>query len=380
MADRDRNAPPDVSEAQSPPAETLLPAPVGRGSAEALRAEPGLGTAQAQRDRVATSLAPLMDMSHRFDLFAALRLAEAAFRDHPRLGEAKRARDEAIRLGQPPHMIFPPAQIAGVAREQHGRLRLSTYAFGLFGPQGPLPLHVTRHALVRSRNHRDPTFADFCDLFHHRMIALFYRAWGTARPSVQFDRPERDRFARRVGAIAGLPSPAFLERSEMPDRFALFTAGLLSMQTRPPEAIAKLVALLFKVPVAIREFVGAWLDIPLPARTRLGLPNGASVLGVDAVVGTRTFARHHRFRIVLGPLDLATFLRFLPVGGLLPRLRALVRHAVGLDLDWDVQLVLRKDEVPTARLGGATRLGWTSWLATGERGKDADDLVLMVSA
>jgi type VI secretion system protein ImpH len=57
-----------------------------------------------------------------------------------------------------------------------------------------------------------------------------------------------------------------------------------------------------------------------------------------------------------------------------------VRHAVGLDHDWDVQLVLKRDEVPTARLNGATMLGWTSWLSARQRLQDADDLVLLGSA
>jgi type VI secretion system protein ImpH len=325
------------------------------------------------------SLAPLEQTPERFDLFAALRLIDAAHPDRPRLGEARRARDEPVRLGQPPYLFFPPGQIASFRRRRDSRLppRLLTYAFGLLGPQGPLPLHVTAHALARLRHDRDTTLADFCDLLQHRLIALFYRAWATARPAVEHDRPARDRFARRVGAIAGMPTPAFLERSALPDRFTLYAAGLLAMQARPPEALARVVALFFKVPVRVRELVGGWLDIPPPQQTRLGASGGTSRLGIDAVAGARIFVRHNRFRIVLGPLTLDRFLRFLPVGPAMPQLRALVRHAAGLEHDWDVQLVLRREEVPAARLDGATRLGWTSWLTTRARRHDAGDLVLV---
>lgn len=325
------------------------------------------------------SLASLEQAPERFDLLAALRLIEAAHPGRPRLGEARRARDEPVRLGQPPHLQFPPAQIASFGRAPDSKLppRLWTYAFGLFGPQGPLPLHVTRHAFVRLRRDRDSTMADFCDMLQHRLLALFYRAWAAARPAIQHDRPDRDRFAARTSALAGLPGPAFLGRSELPDRFVLYAAGLFAMQSRPPEALARLVALFFKVPVAVRELVGGWLDIPRGQQTRLGLEHGASRLGVDAVAGERTFARHNRFRIVLGPLGLERFLRFLPVGTFMPQLRALVRHAAGLEHDWDVQLVLKKDEVPEARLDGASRLGWTSWLTMRDRRSDAGDLVLI---
>src|SRR6478609_2460492 len=65
---------------------------------------------------------------------------------------------------------------------------------GMFGPQGPLPLHLTEYARDRIINSADPTFARFLDIFHHRMLSLVYRAWADAQPTVQFDRPESDRF------------------------------------------------------------------------------------------------------------------------------------------------------------------------------------------
>ena len=37
---------------------------------------------------------------------------------------------------------------------------------------------------------------------------------------------------------------------------------------------------------------------------------------------------------------------------------------IGDTLDWDVQLILKGDEVPRAMLGGTTRLGQTSWVET----------------
>ena len=329
----------------------------------------------------AEELALLSSAPERFELFQALRLFEAAYAGRPRLGEARRARDEPLRLSQPPHLIMAPSTIAGFSGPVPGRPgRLSTFAFGLFGPQGPLPLHITRHALQRLRQEQDPTLAEFANIFQHRLMALFWRAHARARPVIEHDRPTSDRFARRLGAVAGLATPAMFERSALPDRFVLFAAGLLTLQHRPPEALIRLIALFFRVPVAITEFVGAWLDIPLFAQTRLGLANGASTLGVDAVVGTRAFARHHRFRIILGPLGLDAYLRFLPIGDALPKLRALARHAVGLDHDWDVQLVLQRAEVPAARLDARTMLGWTSWLGTRHRFEDADDLVLLGSS
>jgi type VI secretion system protein ImpH len=330
------------------------------------------GSAGTARERA--DLAPLLAEPERFGLFAALRLVERAHPDRPRLGEARRARDEPMRLGQPPHLHFPPGPVAGFAPGRAGRPpRLLTYAFGLFGPQGPLPLHVSREAFARARHRSDPTLADFCDILHHRLLSLYWRAYAKARPAIEQDRPEASRFRHRLGAVAGLAGPGFLDRSALPDRFALFAAGLLALQTRPAEALGRLVSLYFAVPARVREFVGAWLDIPVPGRTRLGaLPR----LGRDTVVGTRVYLRHHRFRLVLGPLGFRDLLRFLPDGDAWEALSALVRRVPGPEFDWDLQLVLHHDEVPVTALGGGARLGWTSWLASRRRDRDADDVVL----
>lgn len=312
----------------------------------------------------------------RFDFFEALRLIEAAHPGRPRLGEGRRAADEPVRLGQPPYLAFPPGQLAAFGPTRDGRPpRLQTYLFGLFGPQGPLPLHVTVHARDRVRRQQDPTFADFCDIFHHRLLAFFYRAWANARPTVEQDRPDEDRFVRRLGSLAGLATPAFAGRHALPDRFVAYGAGLFGMGARPPEALARLVAAFFAVPVRVEEFVGAWLELPHPDRGRLGTAR----LGVDAVVGTHRYERGQRFRLELGPLTLAQFMSLLPGGGerdARQPLRALVHLAAGAELDWDARLVLRREEVPAARLDGTTRLGWTSWLWTARRERDAGDVVL----
>jgi type VI secretion system protein ImpH len=315
----------------------------------------------------------LAEAPERFDFFAALRLLEAARPDRPRLGESRRAGDEPIRLGQPPYLAFPSAQIAAFVGTADGQpSRLAVYLFGLFGPHGPLPLHLTVHARERLRRHQDSAFADFCDIFHHRMLSFFYRAWANARPTVEQDRPLEDRFARKLGALPGLGAKPFLNRHALPDRFVLHTARLFAMNGRPAEMLARLVAGFFQVPARVEEFAGAWLTIPPADRGRLGTAR----LGLDAVLGTHRFERGQRFRLELGPLSLAEFKRLLPGGGALGLLRALVYLASGPELDWDARLVLRHEEVPAAQLGGMAQLGWTSWLWIGHRQRDASDLIL----
>lgn len=316
-------------------------------------------------------LARLRSAPQQFDFFQAVRVLEATYCGHTALGETRRARNEPVRLTQIPHLAFPPAQVAAL-EQQGGRLKLSTFVMGLFGPHGPLPLHITVHARDRQRLSGDPTFAHFCDVFHHRMLSLFYRTWARARPTVAADRPEQNRFRTYLGALSGLASPPFFDRQPLPDRFVLYGAGLFGMTTRPPEAVGRLLTAFFKVPIAIEEFVGAWLAIPERQQSRLGIGK----LGEDAVLGAMSFQRHQRFRIQIGPLSLRAFRRFLPGGGARRNLMALVSMAAGTELDWDARLWLRAAEVPKLRLDGSSQLGWISWLHIEVRTRDAGDLIL----
>lgn len=313
----------------------------------------------------------------RFDFFRALRLLECAHPDKPRLGQAARPADEPVRLGQDPSLAFAPSTLASFRPEDDGGpAHLAVFFLGLFGPNGPLPLHLTEYARDRVRNQGDPTFARFADLFHHRILSLFYRAWADAQPSVSFDRPETDRFSTYVGAFFGLGPGSLRDRDAWPDLAKLHYAGRLSCGSRNAEGLADVIEGFFGVPTRIEQFVGHWLDLPPESQCRLGASPESGTLGVTAVSGSRVWICQDKFRIVLGPLALSEYRRLLSGTEGLARLAALVRNYVGDEFDWDVNLILRRDEVPPLVLGGEAQLGLTAWLRAGSQDRDPSDLFL----
>ena len=225
---------------------------------------------------------------------------------------------------------------------------------------------MTAHARDRRRQSGDDTFIDFCDLLQHRLIALFYRAWADARPHVQHDRPELDRFRLYVGALAGFGLPALRDGDALPDRFKLHHAGMIGCQSGHVDRVQMLVQDLLGVPAVLDELVGGWLDIPERLRSRLGGPGAR--LGVDAVVGIASFQRQHRCRLRLGPLDLPTYLALLPGGERLDRLTALMRLLLGDAIEWDLDLALRRARcrhfASTVPPGSAGRAGCRAGCAT----------------
>lgn len=331
----------------------------------------------APRDRSHALFQALHEAPWAHDFFHAVRRIECAHPDRPRIGCALRPADEPVRFGQAPSLAFAPAAIAGFAPPSGARCaRLEVAFFGLLGPNGPLPLHLTEFARERLMHAGDPTFARFLDLFNHRFTALFYRAWAQAQPAVSLDRPDSDRFAAYVGSAIGLGTPAMAARDAVPDHAKLFVAGLLARQVRNAGGLEAILTGFFGVAARVEPFVGQWLALPASQRTRLGAHDAGAALGAGAVAGARVWDRQSRFRIRLGPLTLAQYEAFLPGGAALAQLVGWVRQYLHLELDWDVRLVLARDAVPETRPGRAGRLGWTAWLGRRRRADDADDLAL----
>jgi type VI secretion system protein ImpH len=327
-------------------------------------------------DRLAF-LRALEEKPYQHDFYQTLRRIECLFPDKPRLGQALRPADEPVRLAQEASMSFAPAPIASFQPASEGqRPRLVQRIFGLLGPNGALPLHLTEYTRERLLHHGDASLSRFLDLFHHRLLELFYRAWAQAQPTVSLDRPAEDRFSIHVGALVGIGTKSLRERDAAGDFVKLFHAGLLSRQIRNADGLQALLTGYFRVPVRVEQFVGHWMKLPESDRTRLGSGTAGAQLGVGTVLGGRVWDRQHRARIRLGPLTLAQYEAFLPGGTALPRLVALVRQYLCFELDWDARLALKRAEVPRTRLGRFGRLGWTTWLGCPRASCDPDPLIL----
>lgn len=304
------------------------------------------------------------------DFFHLLRRVEAAFPDRPRIGRAMRPHDEPVRLGQDPTLAFEVGAVGAVeVRSGQPAPRIAVNFFGLLGPNGPLPRHITEYAGDRARHLGDRTLVHFLDLLQHRFIEFFYRAWAQAQPTVSFDRPGDDRFARLVGAFVGLGTPDLCDRDALPGVAKLHFAGSLARGVRNADGLAFILGQHFGVPARIEEFAGHWLVLEPEDRSRLGAGNGSASLGQGVVLGNRVWDRQHKFRVALGPMRLAQFEDFLPGGSAHAPLIAWLRTYDGFEHDWDVQLELPAPEVPRLSLGRAGRLGWTTWV--GERKVDA---------
>jgi type VI secretion system protein ImpH len=327
---------------------------------------------------------------HRFEFFQAVRLlgrlanGSAVGRDEP-------PEREAVRFRAAPSLSFAPAAVREVRLapptdgDGEAPAEMLVSFLGLTGPSGALPHHYTALLLRRGRD-KDHTLRDFFDLFNHRLVSLFYRAWEGHRLAAAYERSKADApdaddpITRGLYCLAGLGAPGLRGRQEADDEAFLYYGGHFSRRTRPASALEDVLEDYFGVPVCVEQFRGRWLLLTPEDRSYLAGPGEGEGLncrlGEDVIVGERVWDAQSKFRLRVGPLRYDQFRRLLPDGDGLRPVCELTRSYAGPEFSFDVQAVLAAGEAPGCWLGGdGARLGWDSWVFAAEEAPQADDAV-----
>jgi type VI secretion system protein ImpH len=340
----------------------------------------------------------LFESGFQFDFFQAVRLLALIYPKRQPVGATARPAEEIVRFTSwPPEteklsnvVSFPASAIDIIQRPTESAAgrppippRMSVMFFGLTGTQGVLPMHYTEMLIAR-KGQKDHALADFLDLFNHRLLSLFYRAWAKHRPAIIHETAARanhlpDPFTHCIFDFIGLGTAAIRGQMEIPDENLLPYAGLISQRPHSASAIRAILRDYFAVPIEIDQCLGSWYDLAHSDRSYLAPPLERNQLGVGAFLGDKVWNQQDRFRIRVGPVKRSRFHEFLPDGAALRKLIELTRFLVGQALAFDVQVILEKEQVPPCRLldkgDQAPRLGWMSWLKTSEFQADATDAI-----
>ncbi|HWA24638.1 MAG TPA: type VI secretion system baseplate subunit TssG [Lacunisphaera sp.] len=312
------------------------------------------------------------------DFFAIMRWLQARL-DMPAIGTAISPAQERVRLAHEPSLAFAPAAIAGAGwNPEKSRLDLRLSFTGLLGPNGPMPIHLTEHVLDRRNHHGDRTMEMFLNIFHHRIYTLFFRAWALNQRTVDFESAG-GRHGHYLRCLIGRGTGGAENRDNVSDDARIYYSGWLGNLSRKPAGLAAILADFLRMPVTVHSFQAMWLDLPHDSQCRLGESRATGLLGVSCFAGERIRVSHLKFRIRIGPLDRTNYENLLPTGPAFRQVGEWVRSLVGEELFCEVQLVLRREDVPPCRLGGGVHLGWTTWLGQPDADRDVDDLVAQVA-
>ncbi len=325
----------------------------------------------------------LFDEPYKFEFFQAVRLLEKIFPERRMVGGEALPADEIVRFRTRVTLTFPASEIYDITEtfdESADREKIEMFVnfMGMIGASGVLPIHYTEIVAERIR-YKDRAMWEFLDIFTHRAVSLFFRAWQKYRFPVQYERGNDD-FTKFLFDFAGLGTNGLRGRMSLADESLLPYAGLLSQQPHSGSALENILSDYFSTTAKIKQFFGQWLDLSEESVTKLGSAN--SRLGEDAIVGTRIWDQQSKFRVRLGALTFQQFQSFLPNGTAHQSLKSIVKFVVGLELDFDVQLILQAKQVPgtilTTRAMRRPMLGWTSFLKSKPFKKDDEQVVMQM--
>jgi type VI secretion system protein ImpH len=349
----------------------------------------------------------LFESPYRFDFYQAVRLLE--YRRRERVGGAPgpvgsvghdQADHELVHFRTQVSLSFPPGAISelrdppgrGGDRSKPSPPEMTVSFFGLTGPNGVLPRHYTELLVQRVRQ-KDSSLRDFLDLFNHRLISLFCRAWEKYRLPIgyersQLDDPTRqpDTVTRGLFSLVGLGTAGLRGRLEVDDEAFVFFGGHFAHWPRSALALECALDDYLEMPVRVQQCQGQWLALEPGDQALMPgalAPQGRNnQLGVNLVVGARVWEVQSKFRLRLGPLSWRQFLSLMPNGHALRPLCQFTRTYVGMELDFDVQPALHPHEVHGSQLSpdpdDGPYLGWNTWMPSETRDQPVDDAVFLL--
>ena len=333
-------------------------------------------------------LGRLLDSPHTYDFFQAVHLLERLLPERDPVGGFADPADEIVRFTTPTTVGFPASMIQALAEAtDDGPARMMVNFFGLTGPQGVMPLDYSLYLGQRGRM-GDHALNAFLGIFEHRIVSLFYRAWAKSHAAIGVEgrgtgetggdeATSEDWLTRHLLSLVGLGAPSMQRRLPIPDAVLLYYAGLFNVPSRPASALEQIVGDFFDVPVQVEQFIGAWYPLDVAAQTALGADSAIPAgLGGGAVAGDEVWDQQGRVRLRIGPLTRTRYEEFLPGGPAHTALRGLTRFFSNDQLDFEIQLVLARDEAPPCRLDADATplpLGWCTWLRTAPMNRDPDD-------
>lgn len=328
--------------------------------------------ASHQRHTKTSIISVLPNEADQFEFHAIVKLLENIQKEATPVGEGIDPLVEPLRLQARVTQEFPSTEIHEllIPKDKKVPPLLTTNFLGIAGNNGPLPDPYTNHIIQRNLK-GDTALRDFLDIFNHRVLSLLHRIRKKFWIGVSVAAPETTLLGKCLRSLLGLALPQTQNRLGIPDRSLTFYAGILWQNPRSTQGLEALLRAFFRIPARIHALQGKWIPVPLQQQSVLGKCHHR--LGDSSFIGPRYWDQSGYFTVELGPMSLGSYIDFLKVGPSFQELKTLIAYYAGPNQDFRLNLRVKSDQIPRARLGRGVALGWTSWLNRSNNNNKQDD-------
>ena len=311
----------------------------------------------------------LKSEGYRFGFFQAINLLEMLYRGHPGIGNIGPYDQEIVKILPNQDLSFAPADIEKTVVSttgENGEVKWTLYEnfLGLYGPNAAMPMYIAE--MIAQCPSDEDALRDFLDIFNHRVLSLYYRAWKKHNLGASVSSDGDDAFTKILYAMVGwdYSSPSANWRID-PLRLLRY-AGSLGAASRPASALENMISDYFQLDdVDVIQFVPRRYVIPESQISRLSNADDGGRLGESFVLGDTITDISGQFKIRLGALSMAQFLSFHPGEPLYEELVFLTNMYVKHQLGFCIELVLRPNQGGSLKLSSIDPigvLGRSAWL------------------
>lgn len=292
-------------------------------------------------------------------LFALLRYLHLAYQLENDIGDEKKLSEHPIRFGQDATLAFQEKQVHRIYQANE-ITKVQVQGFGMLGSNGALPIHITEAIYEKTLHEKDKTFNDFLDIFHHRLITLFYKAWLTSEPAITLDNDNNQKFNDHIAGFAGNHILQETNEQKLFKYNQFYYTSLLLNQNMPIDNLQEILRCYFKLPIHIQQNIGEWLDAKDYTTTLSS--HSPQRLGDGLLIGTQYYDITQKFKIIIGPVAVATYLEFLKNGNLANKLNNWVQRYTKQSYHFDVEIIIDRTDITPTNINAGSQLGRTSWL------------------
>jgi type VI secretion system protein ImpH len=310
----------------------------------------------------------LLKQGHEFSFFQAIRLLRLM---NPS-GSVSRAFSESCdHISVVPHLTlgFPASDLEKIEELEGNNLpryKITANFLGLYGSSSPLPTWYTEELLEEEADGKSVS-KDFIDIFNQRLFDLLFQCWAKYRPHLQVVEAKDTDHIERLFCLLGLGSKLF--RKDIPNSYRLLRyIGLFTQMPRSALGLKTLLSdALNDMKVTVIPCIERKAKIPDDQKMFVG--SSVHSLGKNAIIGEEIVDRMGKFRIRIGPLNKKQFQDFYPEADAYKNVTFLTDMYVLEPFEYDLEVVLAKEEAQTACLGDLdnSRLGLNTWIFSSDK-------------